>query len=108
MRISDWSSDVCSSDFIDRRLFVEEIVDARANFVSRRQLEATEQIDKRGSGNAVGALIHVHRILSGRQIFIEQIIAAEMPGPRANAPFIGDREERRVGKACVSTCRSRW
>src|SRR3546814_20534183 len=70
MRISDWSSDVCSSDL--------------------------EQIDKSGSGNAVGALIHVHRILSGRQIFIEQIIAAEMPGPRANAPFLGGivRRER--------------
>src|SRR3546814_12142317 len=34
---------------IDRRLFVEEIVDARAHFGSRRQLEATEQIDKSGS-----------------------------------------------------------
>src|SRR3546814_20321451 len=99
MRIRCWSS-TCALPIY-----------ARAHFGSRRQLEATEQIDKSGSGNAVGALIHVHRILSGRQIFIEQIIAAEMPGPRANAPFLGGivrSEERRVGKECVSTGRSRW
>src|SRR3546814_1530970 len=33
--------------------------------------------------------------------------APGMPG-RKNAPLIVRSEERRVGKECVSTCRSRW
>src|SRR3546814_9560674 len=68
MRISDWSSDVCSSDLLQR------------------------------GGEAV---LH---------------IALEEVGEerRHQAPAIlGDQallrsEERRVGKECVSTCRSRW
>src|SRR3546814_6052797 len=77
MRISDWSSDVCSSDLICRK---GECRDPQRS--SRRH------------GNAQG----------GR----------EQEGNLGGRPeALGDRgaersEERRVGKECVSTCRSRW
>src|SRR3546814_2868558 len=71
MRISDWSSDVCSSD-----LALDEIVD-------RRQVLR----DKQGE-NTPG-----------------DMDLCRWPRARsANARL----EERRVGKECVSTCRSRW
>src|SRR3546814_8581453 len=65
MRISDWSSDVCSSDLqqIDGG---DPISIAEAGMNIRQQLSAQR------------------RTLAGRS------------------------EERRVGKECVSTCRSRW
>src|SRR3546814_13547767 len=78
MRISDWSSDVCSSDLAGHGRRQGE----------HRELEPGEVETEGGaSGRAVP-----HR---------------EEPLPEAAAP---DRrsEERRVGKECVSTCRSRW
>src|SRR3546814_9764557 len=70
MRISDWSSDVCSSDLIDQR----------RNRADRLPIQPGRQ-------------------RSNQQHF-----------PRG--PFYqgwsGRSEERRVGKECVSTCRSRW
>src|SRR3546814_2133068 len=59
MRISDWSSDVCSSDLLAAR---------------------ADRLDPLGlDGDAL-----------------------------AGAGGVGRSEERRVGKECVSTCRSRW
>src|SRR3546814_1149287 len=66
MRISDWSSDVCSSDLAIRYRFdgtLLRLVGARAGAPARHA-------------------------------------AVALPPGRS--------EERRVGKECVSTCRSRW
>src|SRR3546814_4995559 len=79
MRISDWSSDVCSSDLSGaagdatkkRRDYVRPFLD----LVARYHLCA-----------------HHHK---GR------------PGNAPQRPLFRS-EERRVGKECVSTCRSRW
>src|SRR3546814_6048377 len=65
MRISDWSSDVCSSDLVPYHYM-------RARF-------------RHAAGDYAGA-------------------AADWLLLRA----IWRSEERRVGKECVSTCRSRW
>src|SRR3546814_13149530 len=77
MRISDWSSDVCSSDLADS---------------PGRRFD-----DDAGPGEEHPGVRWVRRPeRSGRR--------------RGMAPARGaDRsEERRVGKACVSTCRFRW
>src|SRR3546814_4710816 len=84
MRISDWSSDVCSSDL--KRSVGEEMV------ILRRQCRS--------------------------QLFVE-FGAFYRTGLQHNSPLSicsaawlcrvkGRSEERRVGKECVSTCRSRW
>src|SRR3546814_10581663 len=63
MRISDWSSDVCSSDLVDP---------IPADLRGQRPFDICHRI------------VHLHRLNCCRS------------------------EERRVGKECVSTCRSRW
>src|SRR3546814_13375310 len=104
MRISDWSSDVCSSDLLHGR--------------------------RGGGANRPGGFaelcavpaVNVHPISDG----ISFTEAATVPTAystawRALFPVgelrlgetvlihaAGRSEERRVGKECVSTCRSRW
>src|SRR3546814_8048720 len=84
MRISDWSSDVCSSDLGSARR--DHVVLAR---------DSGEQL-------VIGVDEQLHA-------FIEQ--SCDNLGERQLQRI--DRreyrsEERRVGKECVSTCRSRW
>src|SRR3546814_6198606 len=73
MRISDWSSDVCSSDLY-----------GGSHSVSR-----TAPWRRRACGNPAAQPEGVHL-------------------RRRLRPAIARSEERRVGKECVSTCRSRW
>src|SRR3546814_2004060 len=72
MRISDWSSDVCSSDL--------ELVRAEGPEPVRQQA-------------AHGPLPHRLR---------------QVPAQQDHEVVRVRSEERRVGKECVSTCRSRW
>src|SRR3546814_13720429 len=83
MRISDWSSDVCSSDLEPVRPHV-----------------AHRQHDVRvGLGTAVLRLVPMHVQVRDHPA-IDQLRLHEILRERS--------EERRVGKECVSTCRSRW
>src|SRR3546814_12202397 len=94
MRISDWSSDVCSSDL------VRAAVDGDLDAAHRPMLPE----------KAAGLSADHHRhaaILQGLEELRDQRIAEH----EARAPRMADAvrsEERRVGKECVSTCRSRW
>src|SRR3546814_13410700 len=94
MRISDWSSDVCSSDLLSRRPLRRLHLRAAADGIRSRRAEAAllplERRFRRGD------------LLSPRPVL----------QPRQHPSRHGDdaplrSEERRVGKACVSTCRSR-
>src|SRR3546814_9447747 len=84
MRISDWSSDVCSSDL---------------------SLGVRDEAPRRAGRPWQRAVPRASFFPAGRQ-----------HGQRWHAPVrafgetgLGNRsEERRVGKECVSTCRSRW
>src|SRR3546814_18072202 len=98
MRISDWSSDVCSSDLValtQRTVFVHE------------ELGHDEQRDALDAIGRVGGL---------REHQVDDIVGQVMLARRDEDLGAGDRmaavavrsEERRVGKECVSTCRSRW
>src|SRR3546814_12315772 len=110
MRISDWSSDVCSSDLW--------VVRATDHFNERREI--------------IKALTSIHppRNISNKVFqFLCQsernVISPAWPNQLMLQPisvsilFICDcrnhsehycfrSEERRVGQECVSTCRSRW
>src|SRR3546814_2642406 len=74
MRISDWSSDVCSSD-LTRGL--------RERFPDRVLGTPISENAFAGLGGGLA--------MDGRY-----------------KPVVERSEERRVGKECVSTCRSRW
>src|SRR3546814_2109149 len=69
MRISDWSSDVCSSDLV-------HVIGVSSQAAGHKTL--------------VPALIEALRKEGAGDILVVR------------------SEERRVGKECVSTCRSRW
>src|SRR3546814_7442601 len=85
MRISDWSSDVCSSDLVTARPDGSSDMVPRVPHLNRRVLLA-----QRPDG----------LVREDDFTFDSQPIAE--PGDGEGS------EERRVGKECVSTCRSRW
>src|SRR3546814_1081451 len=85
MRISDWSSDVCSSDLLDHA-FGQRIV---------RLTVFPGTVDDLVFD--VGDVAHVG-----------QVITAETQPAGHQVESDHRSEERRVGKECVSTCRSRW
>src|SRR3546814_1838263 len=85
MRISDWSSDVCSSD-------LSPVIDDEGKvhlFVARwpgRTVEPGWRSDSE----------------------IAHYVGDRPEGPFTFSDVAIRSEERRVGKECVSTCRSRW
>src|SRR3546814_20443497 len=97
MRISDWSSDVCSSDLREPDLSAR---------ISRRHADGEGRLgqgDARSDRDAAA--------LPPDQIPLrERARLRESDRRRAvDAPDRRDRsEERRVGEECVSTCRSGW
>src|SRR3546814_13906447 len=99
MRISDWSSDVCSSD-------LEIVVDDDAEIGTEISLAVSGRCRRcnRRSRNR-----HSQRNLSHLEIPFEPAHAPCNSSLFSWQLQLGPRsEERRVGKECVSTCRSRW
>src|SRR3546814_18707034 len=90
MRISDWSSDVCSSDLLNA--FAGNIASDRGAVALARDLIDLVDIDD--------ALLRFFDVaVCGLQKFGDDAfdIFADIAG-------LGRSEERRVGKECVSTC----
>src|SRR3546814_11884122 len=94
MRISDWSSDVCSSDLL--------AVTAANQRAAMNSLKATEEELE----SAQAHLIERNAELIERNN--ELILSRERVAELEAAVNAARSEERRVGKECVSTCRSRW
>src|SRR3546814_18292175 len=127
MRISDWSSDVCSSDLIAHFLRfieghdsleigagqIENLFDTRVGF-GRAIVIAKRRVGRNDD------CILLADCLSGFEFPLKHEVAAVTthlgPGFEETmpvAPFCEHQdvfraEERRVGKEGVSTCRSRW
>src|SRR3546814_11715960 len=99
MRISDWSSDVCSSDLVRRPLC---IIDIEFHFHFR----ALTVVDDRSSAGIQ------YREIGNRTIRRSRGCNEELAAVDLSLEYILDigrrSEERRVGKECVSPCRSRW
>src|SRR3546814_14592455 len=95
MRISDWSSDVCSSD-LDAGCS-SAVKDQRSPRFCRRSAALP--------GNKIG---------SPAARFAAAMPSLTASTPRPAEPILIDErwgarsDESRVGKECVSTCRSRW
>src|SRR3546814_14281548 len=103
MRISDWSSDVCSSDLP----FVgAEHGDTGGNRpVGEWRLAEMGDVVAQLRRNDVAACEHVQRHRAVTALIGGEQAARALKGQRVSAHR---SEERRVGKECVSTCRSRW
>src|SRR3546814_13923762 len=94
MRISDWSSDVCSSD-LARRQTDEDTREAERLAELRRAYNAANGIVEEAPAEATEA---VRKAVRGHSRATEA----------QPLPVVDRSEERRVGNECVSTCRSRW
>src|SRR3546814_2978224 len=90
MRISDWSSDVCSSD-LDWTAFQQARSELGASFVRILGYFHEDGV------KSVAAIEDAMRRADSAALVLP---AHTLKGERS--------EERRVGKECVSTCRSRW
>src|SRR3546814_13506501 len=121
MGISDWSSDVCSSDLPVQRGQVQRAETARvlcveADFLVEQVVEGGHHHVLVAGGAGFGARAQQQQqrgdaagrrdvgVGAGQQQGVEQ-------GQQARAVAAGEAvessEERRVGKECVSTCSSR-
>src|SRR3546814_20199056 len=96
MRISDWSSDVCSSDLIAARqrhgIDHRTVQDGEAEFIGIvLDIGGKPAADRRYVGADLILVVHATKLREDLRLL-----------------FRADRsEERRVGKGCVSPCRSR-
>src|SRR3546814_16027312 len=93
MRISDWSSDVCSSDLRIRGKAIGAVQSGAGDFADRIEPVDIGVCGKIGQHAAASEMC-------GRHAWNRLIAAVESERQRS--------EERRVGKECVSPCRSRW
>src|SRR3546814_7519627 len=84
MRISDWSSDVCSSDLV---LALQLLT----------MQEEQEEQEELAVGLAALEAVVALAAQAAVALRVEEVEAAA-----------GSSEERRAGKECVCTCRSRW
>src|SRR3546814_12041162 len=93
MRSSDWSSDVCSSDLYEPTTPLSGSKD-----YMHLKFAATEGIPKDVHFVLIDSV--AEHIIDTLYVQDDRIEAVEVKIVRS--------EERRVGKECVSTCRSRW
>src|SRR3546814_13996648 len=108
MRISDWSSDVCSSDLIGNpREHCEALIGAPVHAITesgaptgdRHVLLWNPPVVNKDLGLRASARSQSNRIA---RIAIKSGLKTLVFAQTRRS------EERRVGKECVSTCRSRW
>src|SRR3546814_14177947 len=94
MRISDWSSDVCSSDLQwgEKQTPADDVF---RGFATELGLDMAE-FDAAYANPATLERIQLD-MADGRAL-----------GVQGTPTFFLRSEERLVGKECVSTCRSRW
>src|SRR3546814_15911459 len=102
MRISDWSSDVCSSDLIDGMVHLSDISWDRPG-------EEAIQDFKKGDMVQVKVLdvdVEKERISLGMKQLVDDPFE-KSAGNIKRGDVVTRSEERRVGKECGRTCRSR-
>src|SRR3546814_761300 len=95
MRISDWSSDVCSSDLLD--LLRNDVVRAHRDLLARQPRQHPAQ-----PGLAVGALVAAEELDRRRLVRVDEIETAEDqraddPGKNHDDPFPRDLDLRGPG-----------
>src|SRR3546814_13341771 len=124
MRISDWSSDVCSSD-LPYNILITGIggtgvvtIGQILGMAAHLEGYGTSVLDFTGLAQKNGAVlshvriaktpedIHAVRVAAGGASLLLGCDMVVASGDAAREKVRS--EERRVGKECVSTCRSRW
>src|SRR3546814_17034327 len=116
MRISDWSSDVCSSDLADDELLGRLGLVSGAAFGLAPGRHGVPAARGLALATAEGVVDRVHGDTAGLGLDALPAVAAGLADLDQLGLGVADlteggsarSEERRVGKECGSTCRSRW
>src|SRR3546814_9487588 len=119
MRISYWSSDVCSSDLAAHQVLVIGQIMRRHQHGAENLVGAHEEMQVGAAvvaaGRAAAMLVDGPRVLGMTGIADVDAAAprkgltgAARTGRQPAVEHVDRSEERRGGKECVSTCRSRW
>src|SRR3546814_17558629 len=111
MRISDWSSDVCSSDLCgDSQIMLDQSINLHAGIprIAVLYLYPQDVVEFHRQARTAGLPVpDLDETFYGMTEF-------RVDDPDGNRLWIGQQrgasrsEERRVGKEGVSSCRSRW
>src|SRR3546814_14999039 len=128
MRISDWSSDVCSSDLFrsvsdaekeainDDVVFEIELIKQVEINVDYILMLVERFIQAKGTGDdkeiraTIDRAINSSPSLRNKKDLIEQFVDSVSASAKVDAQWQAfmRSEERRVGKECVRTCSYRW
>src|SRR3546814_18597532 len=109
MRISDWSSDVCSSDLqfgwlpASGRGQTVEVLDLHLSIFTADGWRHIILPAITLGLSKCALIIRLARATTREVMLMDYVKFARAKGLREKRS-----EERRVGKECVSTCRSRW
>src|SRR3546814_12047734 len=98
MRISDWSSDVCSSDLRAPASGIEIVGPGLHHLGTVLEIQRMVVC-------GTGFVLLLMRQLQFDVVMVPALLMQDGRGHTTNAVR---SEERRVGKECVSTCSSRW
>src|SRR3546814_11513413 len=111
MRISDWSSDVCSSD-LNLAAFLSKYKDALQffNIVGTGIYQSAPDAPTNTAIGINAADETIKGIELDATVLVNSNLNFSFTGAYTNSKVdsLSRSEERRVGKECVSTCRSRW
>src|SRR3546814_13275491 len=100
MRISDWSSDVCSSDLAQIFDFEQNPPSVKWQQINTPEFRLIYPTSLLKEAQSIANLLDTS---------VNSISRSLRTKPRKIPIILQNRsEERRVGKECVSTCRSRW
>src|SRR3546814_18767318 len=102
MRISDWSSDVCSSD-LSAEVAGAALAEA-ADVSTAAGLRATDPVALFKAGLATGR--QPEPVIDGA-VLTRQLAETFATGEQPKVPVLARSEERRAGTERVSTCKSR-
>src|SRR3546814_18395016 len=96
MRSSDWSSDVCSSDLHGLKDLCRELLGVDLSKQQQSSDWGAAELSPEQLAYAASDVLHLHDLRAKLDVML------------AREGREGSTEERRVGRECVSTCRSRW
>src|SRR3546814_11272752 len=117
MRISDWSSDVCSCDLLslDPRVIgfiaLDGIFSTAAGFALTSRVNEFDLTDGSGRGILVATdslYLNLNTVNTGRINYVHAKIIYRLKNVTLQEYVVIEIGERLVGKECVSRCRSRW
>src|SRR3546814_19622238 len=113
MRISDWSSDVCSSDLEHCSAgteFGQRIVNSLFTLGLMIGMTVNDTTLRTTIANLGMTDVRFPKpVFHGDTLRVRtEVISKRESTSRPDAGLVERSEERRVGTGCVSTCRSRW